>query len=157
MTRSTWVATTDAIRQLPQAVQDWISELETRCDPAGDLRARREAEDRVRELEAALRNDALLESAGCTAVLREIAERCGSEVVSIYNHDSVILIGEDGLPIHSPLANATANVILPAAVVDVFYRRPPHHAMLEDGRDVSFTVEEDQRWRAGETRGENHE
>jgi len=47
-----WEATAAAINALPGPVRDWIHDLETRCDPAGDLRARRIAEDRVEEVMA---------------------------------------------------------------------------------------------------------
>jgi hypothetical protein len=43
------------INALPDRIRRWVHDLETRCDPAGDLRDLRHAEDRIRELEAALR------------------------------------------------------------------------------------------------------
>lgn len=40
-----WTGTAQEINQLPELVRQWVHELEARCDPAGDLRARRNAED----------------------------------------------------------------------------------------------------------------
>lgn len=48
----TWTPTADNINALPDPIRSYIHDLETRCDPAGDLRARRVAEDTVLALEA---------------------------------------------------------------------------------------------------------
>ena len=53
-----WTATSAKINALPECVREWVHELETRCDPAGDLRARRMAEDKVRDLRATCVNAA---------------------------------------------------------------------------------------------------
>ena len=45
MTTQGWNATAEEINALPERVREWIVELETRCDPAEDLRSRRIAED----------------------------------------------------------------------------------------------------------------
>lgn len=46
-----WAATAQEINELPESVRKWIHALESRCDPAGDLRGRKMAEDTVRAIE----------------------------------------------------------------------------------------------------------
>lgn len=46
--------TADEINALPEPVRRYIHDLETRCDPAGDLRRLQLLEDENRQLRAAL-------------------------------------------------------------------------------------------------------
>ena len=46
-----WTPTPENINALPAPLRKYIDDLETRCDPAGDVRARVLAEDAVRALE----------------------------------------------------------------------------------------------------------
>jgi hypothetical protein len=46
--------TVDCINRLPDALRRWIMELETKCDPAGDLQRAVLAEGLCRELEGLL-------------------------------------------------------------------------------------------------------
>jgi hypothetical protein len=47
-----WRPDAEHINALPEPLRAYVFDLETRVDPAGDLRARRVAEDTVRALEA---------------------------------------------------------------------------------------------------------
>lgn len=49
-----WERTAAALAAMPRLVREWVAELQTVADPAGDLRERRIAEDRVAEVEAIL-------------------------------------------------------------------------------------------------------
>jgi hypothetical protein len=46
--------TVECINQLPDALRRWIMELETKCDPSGDLQRAVLGEDLCRQLEAML-------------------------------------------------------------------------------------------------------
>lgn len=56
-----WTGVAKEWAALPRRIREWVAELETRADPAGDLRQRRIAEDRAVgfEREVAARNAAL--------------------------------------------------------------------------------------------------
>lgn len=45
-----WSPTSDAVNRLPDPLRDWIHRLETRCDPAGDVRSLEKAREDVRAL-----------------------------------------------------------------------------------------------------------
>ena len=49
-----WTPTPENINALPDPLRKFIHDLETRCDPAGDVRSRVMAEDAVRSLEREL-------------------------------------------------------------------------------------------------------
>lgn len=54
-----WLPTPENVNALPQPLRDYIHELETRCDPAGDVARIAFLHDQARQLEAsnrALRN-----------------------------------------------------------------------------------------------------
>ena len=60
----------DQINALPEPLRSFIHDLETRCDPAGDLRSRRVAEDAVAAQEAEIaRLAAALEAHRCLSPL----------------------------------------------------------------------------------------
>ena len=63
-----WNATSAEINALPEAVRRWVHDLQTRCDPAGDLQARRISEDAVAGLRA--------ERDSLAVALRLERERC---------------------------------------------------------------------------------
>lgn len=50
-----WIPTADAINALPEPLRRYIHDIETRCDPAGDIRELTLARDTIRYLEAQLR------------------------------------------------------------------------------------------------------
>lgn len=49
---NTWTATAEAINALPDPIRHYIHDLETRSDPAGDIRRIYELEQAVKGLEA---------------------------------------------------------------------------------------------------------
>jgi hypothetical protein len=49
-----WIATAENINKLPDPVRRYIHDLETRCDPAGELRILVLCQDTVRQLAARL-------------------------------------------------------------------------------------------------------
>jgi hypothetical protein len=66
-----WLPTPENINALPEPLRKFIHDLETRCDPAGDVRSRVLAEDAVRALEAwKLDAEAELLKAGATLGLQ---------------------------------------------------------------------------------------
>jgi hypothetical protein len=69
---NTWAATAEAIKALPDPIRHYIHQLQTRTDPAGDVRRIAELKDQVEALEVLL---ARRLSEGARAILEARKER----------------------------------------------------------------------------------
>jgi hypothetical protein len=91
-----WQPTPDAINALPEPVRRYIHDLETRCDPAGEVRELVIARDTIRSLEALVAHQEpdlrrwVKHDDDCSArVCFHCLQRHEGAIVSPYEHDFV--------------------------------------------------------------------
>ena len=83
-----WEPVAAKINQLPRVVREWVAELQTRFDPAGDLCSRRLAEDEAKfhQAEVTRLREALEQIKGGHGVSDDVLERAFTDGGALHAH-----------------------------------------------------------------------